>query len=890
VGKQSFSSSSGRVSFFEQVHGYRSGHQLLEATKRLARTDQDVIDKLSDLSGPLSPGEVFSPYLSSYALPSGSFYVIALTFQDLEAPRAGCVRTRSLLLPRGSDAANLNLDAVWAQLLQTHPLLSDSAVLAVRREFGLEELSDAYVPILTEISEAVFLEPRVPIAIFTDSEATSIGVRLLSAVWPRLRSDFSICTFALAPRFVNGKPFDAVFAPREARSRFSTWEGRRIEGSASVRPRHRWTSKITSAVFFSAAPQSAMEELGLMDSSDPATESTLRLSLLWKELTEAASTSPLAVLGLMDVATALGPSDRRDSVLVDEIAKSLQAIERLEVDQGWTLIFALASKLVSNRLRWIVEPKLSSASASLTARSPVTAAKWVVEKASHPEESMVVSGVARALASCFSAPVGDVLVSAQPMTLLGILDCTGDLARAWVDVGSKRSQVEAVRKLSLALSTLPGQHRFKHWQPLAPMLEVDEDAELLHEFVSGASVAELLQVAGAIWSRPGLSSVAADKLICDAAVEKRAVPQVRDILVESRPSVADVRVLRRLVRLTVTDVKWLLFQPTLSEVCSGILAALISDASAKEVSKVFGDRAIAIAALDCLLAGDEASAALRVLHADSLPDKEFLDYAFALLQSVGARERDWLIVEILARTFGADGQPPERASACLDRLGVLRGFDFVISHALHRADSSSALNLLLVSLTGLPESSRAAVLEMVSPIAHAVVGRPLDLSYDGAVALANMIQLALDSGAPHSFEAASTVLPMALRDGDAKGAPLVLATFPAVHESLRNADDGFGFRKLFAIDDWDKCKSARRELVRAFMASNWPPELLLIVAARIREIPRIVRRIAKEPGGMQYLHVIELRAIGLPASIRKTFQAEVDAIRDRRAPIPDANT
>ena len=79
----------------QQCHGYKGGHQLLGTSVKLAREDQEIIDRLSDVSGSLRPDEKFPPYLTSYPVPSGDYYVIAKTWQDLEARRAGCVLTRS---------------------------------------------------------------------------------------------------------------------------------------------------------------------------------------------------------------------------------------------------------------------------------------------------------------------------------------------------------------------------------------------------------------------------------------------------------------------------------------------------------------------------------------------------------------------------------------------------------------------------------------------------------------------------------------------------------------------------------------------------------------------------------------------------------------------------
>ena len=93
-----------RSTVHEQLHGYRKGHQLLSTSLVLDAPDQDAVNRLSDLTGRLRPGELFDPYLTAYPLPSRTYYVVARTFQDLEAPRSGCVATRSLFVP---------MDAWW---------------------------------------------------------------------------------------------------------------------------------------------------------------------------------------------------------------------------------------------------------------------------------------------------------------------------------------------------------------------------------------------------------------------------------------------------------------------------------------------------------------------------------------------------------------------------------------------------------------------------------------------------------------------------------------------------------------------------------------------------------------------------------------------------------
>ena len=56
-------------------------------------------------------------------------------------------------------------------------------------------------------------------------------------------------TFARSPRKVGGRDFDLVFAPKDARSRFAGWNGRRVDGRLVQDGRHRWTGAIVARVF-----------------------------------------------------------------------------------------------------------------------------------------------------------------------------------------------------------------------------------------------------------------------------------------------------------------------------------------------------------------------------------------------------------------------------------------------------------------------------------------------------------------------------------------------------------------------------------------------------------------------------------------------------------------
>ena len=165
--------------FDQQLHGYRQGHQLLSSTIRLPKADQDLIDRLSDVAGPLSPGERFAPYLTLYPLPSDTHYVVARTWQDIEAPRAGCVRTRSVLVP----------------MIEWQDMQDIASVVTIATEGGADQPAERRMPASvvselppvdplqgTELIEAMFLEERAPIVVFDAESPEPLALRLTTAL------------------------------------------------------------------------------------------------------------------------------------------------------------------------------------------------------------------------------------------------------------------------------------------------------------------------------------------------------------------------------------------------------------------------------------------------------------------------------------------------------------------------------------------------------------------------------------------------------------------------------------------------------------------------------------------------------------------------------------
>ena len=225
-----------------QIHGYRKGHQLLASSIILPKGDQTVVDRLSDVAGPLRPKEQFKPYLAAYPLPSGNHYVVARTWQDLTVPRAGCVLTKSVLIDAQLWSAKAPLLSIL-QLLDPNVLPNEAQATGMELpDQGNTRLPPAHDFSGGELLEALFLEDAKPVVVFDAPDPELIALRLLITLWPDIRRKFSLSTFALSPRKIGGRDLDLVFAPSNAKAKFSDWSGRRVDGRLPQSDRHRWTA------------------------------------------------------------------------------------------------------------------------------------------------------------------------------------------------------------------------------------------------------------------------------------------------------------------------------------------------------------------------------------------------------------------------------------------------------------------------------------------------------------------------------------------------------------------------------------------------------------------------------------------------------------------------
>ena len=127
-----------------------------------------------------------------------------------------------------------------------------------------------------------------------------------------------------------------------------------------------------------------------------------------------------------------------------------------------------------------------------------------------------------------------------------------------------------------------------------------------------------------------------------------------------------------------------------------------------------------------------------------------------------------------------------------------------------------------------------------------------------------------------------TLLPFLLRSQRDPASPLIAAAFPPVYQELMKSDNVSEFFKLFLFVDWDRCKTARHELVDAFMSSNWRATDIALAAARSGDLDRILRRIAKQVDGARVIGDIERNLSSIPGPWRSEVSASLNYLRRDR--------
>jgi len=883
----------------QQLHGYRSGHQLLQSSVRLDRKDQYLIDHLSDMAGPLRPGERFDAYMSAYPLPSLKYYVLARTEQDLDAPRAGCVTTKTLLVPMHfweNEASPATLTELFKGPTSDEPI-------GVPIDSQISTLAAINNPVLVELVEALFLEKRSAIVVFDAPNPEEIALRLLTAFWPGMRRRFSLCTFALSPRKLSGKSFDLLFAPKSARTQFSNWEGRRIETVAKVvTERHRWTSLIVQRIFCSSIPHLLDVDSirTLVGDDDEGSENVLRLCLLWEELREKVIEVPTAVLGLIDIANSCNAVVSTWETLEPAIATAVtDAADSMDTNSAWDFLTALLEKFENDPITGIISKALRSAGTKLTQRDWRSALTYLASevpiKRDNSEE--LLQSVAISLANVDSYQLTETLVAIPPERLMMITLLDDRLLARIFSATDPAIDAVLIQSLTQGFKLLTPEERIRQGPRFLQYIRGDQDSVLLAQIIAGAQTSQLVEVVDLIWDAKDIRTPQLGKVLCDAATANDSKLRVRAAFVRMGDDEQTNRCIERLLAADPADMRWLLENAEIGNRRTTFLNNFIKKSNPDSLTRVFSSSKIATKALNLLVRDlrQFASTAARIVVLPSIAAVDHITLGLKIYPMLRGDEQAILAQSVISRVLTdpavQGGDLPERVI-----VAMLKDIDLptMITMGLDTDQDGKQVSRTLVAFDRVAPTVRTLIQAHVNLIVHLVARRrDFDLTKDGAMAIARLIQTAAQLDYHTHVKICSTIFPFAVNARQKPASPIIIATFPIIYEGLRKSSDNrrlkksFRLMEPFILADWDKCKIARKNLVRAFVTSKWPPIDLAITAFHSRELNKILKRLLKEPRGSSYLARVEKGARRLEKVIREPILKTIKEVRDSSSSIPD---
>ncbi|MCY4312172.1 MAG: hypothetical protein OXD44_00455 [Gammaproteobacteria bacterium] len=868
----------------QQLHGYRNGHQLLHSTTCIRRRDQDLIDQLSDIAGPLRPGQNFDPYISAYPLPSSEYYVFSRTVQDHAAPRAGCVITNSLLVPltyweRGARPAEL------LGILEC--LDGEDAVPISQVEQGrtLEPISS---PLLTELVEALLLRKRwLPVVVFDASDPILISLRLLTAFWPGIRSEFSLCTFALSPRSLSGKAFNLVFAPEAARRRFSDWEGQRIGPSYRTdSDRHRWVKQIQTSIFQDTKPTLLPAKLvrALGGHENEESEKFLRLLILWQDLQERASNSPVAVLGLIDIAKSRGVLIER--FLEPEICNAIEiATKKMQVVEAWDFLGTLMGKLSGRELSQDASETLHSGVDRLIQREWKPALEFLIEgtwsgQAGSRQLAEVAAG---RLASVESPELNSnlVLVPSDVMVQILLLD-DRLLASALADKGKTADSF--VDRIIEGFRVLNKETRMASAMRVLTHIQGEHQNTLVTEIISDMKSKKFIEAVELVWKERGIRGAKLADIFCDAAITRGVDEEVRTVFSDISGDEDTDHCIVRLMKPRPKDIKWVLENSIFDEHRKiRLLRLFVENVSEEDLETAFSNREMAGEVLNMFMRNIEEYriAAARLLILSSFTHGEKIEKGLKLYAYLKPVERGMLSQCIAIGIFLESGKRNATEIEAALKI-VLPDLDMLeVIEDLFGADNdgtmiSGLLDKIEESKTYLRSSLEQYGLRIVKLIAER---NEFDLTASGALSLAKFIKRAKTRDENTHIQMCSSVLPFAMSGRDMSASLVIMETFPTVHNGLEEEGEYFGFLRFFILPDWDRARKLRKKLVRAYMNSNWPPVHLAVAGLEAKALRRILKLVTKEPGGEKFLDEIECGAKGTEKDVRRKILKKIKEIR-----------
>ncbi len=789
------------------------------------------------------------------------------------------MRTRSILVPM----------SVWQDVQDLAQIVAVATEIGADRPAERREATalSAVLPTVdplqgTELIEALFLEERAPIVVFDSETPEPLALRLTTALWPGFRRTFSMSTFARSPRTIGRKSFDLVFASKDARSRFADWKGRRIDGRKRGPARHLWSTPIVEQILCSPVPSlKSLDALGEMSSDGVGSESALRVSLLWADLRSKLPDSPTAALGILDIANT---RKVRQVGLIWELEPELsrsvaRAATTMAAKDAWKYLTAFIRKLEGLGPSKSLIKSIGTAAIDLAWRYPVATLEEFPALNEKPQKELLIGAVGEGISKSLDQDVSELICRLDSKDFLDLLFASASLAEETIAKYPASSLA-----LAGALRTADDRVRAQAHQKLLGLLVDDFHVEPARLLVDDLDVDGLVKEAAHVHDVNGFRSAKIRSVLAERARALDADAVLRDAVTEMSACAGRDALLVATLRQTAVDVDWLLSTPALEDVQRvDLIRSQLAAASSLQLRGMLSDQRRLTRIIGLLNASNESDAELltRIAGNVAMPDRHYVTIVVALLPTL--RDGGGTDLVVKAVELALQQEPDEVSSSIVNGLLLAVGDRLnggrALRLGLQRGVSPAAASRNLLAFRRAPHAVRRSMLDGIEEMAGALAGRHhLDISLKAAEAAAMLLW---DSGSVNVngfLRASAIILPLALDEPRVVASPLIAAAFAPVYRGLAN-ESAFDFLSLmFVFLDWDKCKSARRHLVNAFIRSEWRVTDIAIAAVRSGDPVRIFGRMAREGSGEQALRALIADMDAVPEEIREPILAALKEI------------
>jgi hypothetical protein len=864
-----------------QIHGYRKGHQLLASSILLSKDDQAAVDRLSDVAGPLRPKERFLPYLSAYPLPSGNYFVVARTWQDLEVSRAGCVRTKSVLIDTEIWSHRPPINSIL-DLLKSDELPTEMDAVTIE----IEELPQAPLPSVSNLSasellEALFLEDVRPVVVFDAHNPELVALRLLIALWPDMRRRFALSTFALSPRKISGRDLDLVFAPSNARAKFSDWPGRRVDDRSAQTGRHRWTLRIVRRVFVEPIPRLLSDSEVNLLGDRKAERADLRIALLWEELLDKLDWTPTAALGLLDIANSRFVSN---SVALNLLESRLalpvnRAIDSLSPEDAWDYANAMARKMDGHDMP-ASKAAVERLVAQLAERSPDSAIAFLSQLDFNAPANELIDGIVEGLSNGSAPHVEQVLANAPSRIIARLVSQGGPLTRRLaVDDGF-------ICRVDEVLSDIEPDLAVKIGNLLLPLLVEDRQLPAAIPIFNRMNVQEI--VTELVWLR-NANNFKSRRLfgaLIERARQVDCLSVVRDVLLNTGTLEQSQELLDLTILPIKADLNWLLGEGRLSDAMVGtLLKSVLRRADDVELLRLFADRTIGERIVN-RIQNDADDVLVRTTLLDGVPINTFIRVVQYLLPKVSETQKYEIALRAAKKCLRNQFEGDEVEFLCMlfGILGDRIEASWLVWSGLERNNNALIASRNLISYEKAPLNARRRIVEAIDEIARALQGRnDFDLTEEAYDACARLMLTAEKISNTALTNVAGLLVQSLLRASHRPVSCLLVVLFPIIYQKFAKTEEAPSLLNFVTFFELDRARIARRELVQAFMSSSWKASDLALTACRCDDVVRILRRVARSIGGDEYLEKIKNDLSRLNDKYREVVESAIVEVRSDKS-------